>query len=143
MSARLCILALFAASVSLAAAPPQLPAGAPASWWTKVESTIRDSEYHVTWQGRAALAGFDGAWHAPNRAHGFRTYFTPEGIRVVPRRTDAPAWEWALVLLCHKCNVTGGTAGEPGEQRVDRHAAHGRDRVRVVPLRPHRGSPVA
>ncbi len=98
MSARLCILALFASSVSLAAAPPQLPAGAPSSWWTKVEAAIRDSEYHVTWQDRTALADLDGAWQAPNRAHGFRTYFTPEGIRVVPRRTDAPGWEWALAL---------------------------------------------
>ena len=123
MSARLCILALFASSVSLAAAPPQLPAGAPSSWWTKVEVAIRDSEYHVTWQDRTALADLDGAWQAPNRAHGFRTYFTPEGIRVVPRRTDAPGWEWALALAHFgrgdlRCTL-GPARLVPREERIE------------------------
>ena len=123
MSARLSFLALFASSVSLAAAPPQLPAGATASWWATVESTIRDSEYHVTWQGRTALADLDGAWHAPNRAHGFRTYFTPEGIRVVPRRTEGPAWGWALALSHFGRGDLRCTLGQarlvPREERID------------------------
>ena len=35
---------------------------------------------------------------APNRAHGFRAWFAPAGVRVVPRADDQPAWELGLAL---------------------------------------------
>jgi len=39
------------------------------------------------------------SWHAPNRAQGFRTYFTQEGIRVVPRESTSISWRWGLSLV--------------------------------------------
>jgi hypothetical protein len=75
-------------------------AGGPnANWWSQVQRRIAASEYHVSWQERTVLNGLDAAWQAPNRAHDFRTYFTPRGIRLIPRRDSAPAWEWSLRLV--------------------------------------------
>jgi hypothetical protein len=63
------------------------------------KAEIARSEYDITWQDRTALPGLAEAWQAPNRANGFRTYFTPSGIRVVPRdAADAPGWVWGLTL---------------------------------------------
>ncbi|MEE9617942.1 MAG: integrin alpha, partial [Anaerolineae bacterium] len=97
-----------------------------------MQEDIRQSEYHVTWQDQTYLAALPapsaglttGAYQAPNRAHNLRTYFTPEGIRVIPRVTadgdqrsvdgvegnaerlttnhSAPPtipWEWGLTLI--------------------------------------------
>jgi hypothetical protein len=64
---------------------------APKDWWGRVAEDIRSSEYEITWE--------DSAWQAPNRAHGFRTYFTEAGIRVVPRTSEGPSWEWGLSLI--------------------------------------------
>jgi hypothetical protein len=73
---------------------PDLPTG----WWDEVRTKIADSEYHITWQGATYLDDVGAAWQAPNRAHGFRTYFTEVGIRVVPRTEEDPSWEWGLSL---------------------------------------------
>ena len=73
-------------------APPV--AGRPAS----VQRQIAAEEYRVSWQGRTGLEEPDAAWQAPNRAHGFRTYFTGEGIRLVPRTESEPSWSWELQL---------------------------------------------
>ncbi len=62
------------------------------SWIAEVERQIADAEYEIGWQPEPA------AWHAPNRAQGFRTYFTPSGIRVIPRSAQ-PSWEWQLALV--------------------------------------------
>ena len=66
------------------------------SWFARVSQQIADAEYEVTWQTATALPDLDAAWHAPNRAHGLRTYFTEDGIRVVPRTEDVPSWTWGL-----------------------------------------------
>jgi hypothetical protein len=71
----------------------------PGGWLSRVQHDIAASEYHVTWQEATYLADVDSAWHAPNRAQGFRTYFTETGIRVVPRTRSEPGWEWGLGLL--------------------------------------------
>jgi len=77
-------------------------------WWTAVQEGIRQSEYHITWQEHTHLADMPvtstapgaGAYQAPNRAHNFRTYFTPAGVRLIPRviEGETPPWEWGLTL---------------------------------------------
>ena len=76
--------------------PGGLPQGGTSpDWWSRVQQEIADSEYEVTWQVADTLGDVEAAWHAPNRAHGFRTYFTEEGIRVFPRQLRAaPCWWW-------------------------------------------------
>jgi hypothetical protein len=74
-------------------------AASPADWWSTVQRRIAEEEYRVTRQGRTYLADIESAWHAPNRAHGFRTYFTDGGIRVIPRTEEDPSWEWGLELV--------------------------------------------
>jgi hypothetical protein len=75
-----------------------LPNGVSSDWWTTAQENIRQSEYHITWQDHTALADLSAAYQAPNRAHNLRTYFTPDGIRVIPRSAAAPDWEWGLTL---------------------------------------------
>ena len=89
-----------------AGAEMDLPAGlaslpnAGEDWWSVVQEDIRQSEYHIAWQDGTFLADLPAAYQAPNRAHELRTYFTVEGIRVVPRvfDGDTPDWEWGLSL---------------------------------------------
>jgi len=64
-----------------------------------VQQEIAREEYKVAWQTETAFPDLAAAWHAPNRAHGLRTYFTEEGIRVVPRGDDVPSWEWGLAWV--------------------------------------------
>ncbi len=75
-----------------------LPPDVPADWWSTVQQNVRQSEYHVTWQDQTNLSDVPAAYQAPNRAHNLRTYFTPAGIRVIPRAGDSATWEWALTL---------------------------------------------
>jgi hypothetical protein len=51
----------------------------------------------VTWQEHTYLPDLAAAYQAPNRAQNLRTYFTPDGIRAIPR-TGSTAWEWGLTL---------------------------------------------
>ena len=70
-----------------------------ATWSRQAEESIHDSEYEITWQEETYLDDLARGWQAPNRAHGFRTYFTESGIRVIPRASGKPAWEWGLSLI--------------------------------------------
>ena len=74
--------------------------GATGGWSSAVQKQIAESEYQITWQSTSSLQGLEASYQAPNRAHNFRTYFTGEAIRLVPRvHEDAsPAWEWTLRL---------------------------------------------
>ena len=85
------ILALVILFQSTSAAPRPSAPGASDTWWSEIERGIAEAEYQITWQVHAT------SWQAPNRAQGFRTYFTDAGIRVVPRE-QAGAWEWSLAL---------------------------------------------
>jgi hypothetical protein len=92
------LIGTLAASIAadLSAEPPP---DVPADWLSTVQRDIADSEYHVTWQDHTLLADVAAAYQAPNRAQNLRTYFTNDGIRVVPRdvgRNELPAWEWGL-----------------------------------------------
>ena len=80
-------------------------------WWAVASQQIVDSEYDVTWQTRTRLKAVDAAWHATNRAHDFRTYFTMQGIRVVPRDGSEAAWVWGLEFS----GVQRGPSIQPGE----------------------------
>src|SRR5882672_5638698 len=82
---------------------------ATSDWESLVRDEIASREYEITWQEKTALAGLSGAWQAPNRAHGLRTYFTASGIRVVPRGEAEPTWEWGLALV---------RFGRPGKEAV-------------------------
>jgi len=72
--------------------------GVPADWWLTVQEDIRRSEYDVTWQDATYPPDGAAAYQAPNRAQGIRTYFTPTGIRVIPRTGGTPSWELGLAL---------------------------------------------
>jgi hypothetical protein len=85
------------ASSPQAAADAALPAGTRSDWLAGVQADIQRSEYQITWQPLTPLADLPAAYQAPNRAQGFRTYFAPEGLRVVPR-TDAAGWQLSLRL---------------------------------------------
>jgi hypothetical protein len=84
--------------------PETLPEGTQPDWWSTIQKNIRDSEYHITWQGKTCLQDVDAAWQAPNRAHNLRTYFTPDGVRVVPRTSETPEWNWGLSLQGYGCH---------------------------------------
>jgi hypothetical protein len=60
------------------------------SWAARAAEQVAEAEYEITPEGQA--------WQAPNRAQGFRTHFSNEGIRVVPRTEEVPSWEWSLAL---------------------------------------------
>ncbi len=76
------------------------------AWVSTVEKQIADGEYQITWQPQTVLPDASPAWQAPNRAHGFRTYFTRNGVRMVPRESGSPEWVWGVRL-------TGYGAGQP------------------------------
>ena len=103
--------------------PARPPAGVEGAWWARVRSDIQASEYQVNWQGSTSLPGLAGAWHAVNRAQGFRAYFTLRGIRVVPRTKDQPAWEWSLSFVGYGRGARRCALGEarlgPRENRIE------------------------
>jgi len=98
------------------AAPPH--AGKSSDWWGQVQRDIMDGEYHITWQSQTQMEDLQAAWHAPNRAHGFRIYFTDEGIRVIPRTEPRPSWEWSLRLVGYG---RAGTWASVNEATVSTH----------------------
>ena len=74
--------------------------GAGTNWWAAAQEDIRQGEYKVTWQRSTYLEDLSDAYQAPNRAHNLRAYFTPQGVRVIPRvfEGEKPPWEWGLTL---------------------------------------------
>jgi len=96
--------------------PPALSdstANVSGGWLTQAKENIRQAEYNVTWQDRTYLEQVSAAWQAPNRAQNLRTYFTPEGIRVIRRTEQEPSWVWGLEL------VGVGGSNPPSVQRPD------------------------
>ncbi len=84
---------------------PLATSEASSSWWTAAQENIRQSEYNIT------LMEQTGTYQAPNRANNFRTYFTPEGVRVVPRHGEGQTWELGLRL--------SSLTGENGRQQLE------------------------
>src|SRR5262245_40031546 len=86
-----------AASLDTLAEQSHRPVELRSDWLHTAKAEIARSEYEVTLQP-SPFEGLAEAYQAPNRAHDFRTYFTPKGIRVIPR-TNPNGWEWDLQLL--------------------------------------------
>jgi hypothetical protein len=106
-----------------AANGPESQAGLPGGWSAAVQDSIRQQEYEASRLDGAVLPGLAGTLQAPNRAQGFRTYFTPSGIEVVPRTDAAPSWTWGLDLARYgfEGNLVEAGGVEPGatENRVE------------------------
>ncbi len=79
------------ASSARADLPPG-DAGVDQAWLSTVRQEITAAEYRVSGQ-----SGDDP--QAPNRAHGFRTYFRSGGIEVVPRIEGTDDWRFGLELV--------------------------------------------
>ena len=75
------------------------PGGTSPDWWPAVMTDIQQSEYDITWQDHTYLADVPATYQAPNRAQNLRAYFTPEGVRVIPRTEVTPTWELDLSLI--------------------------------------------
>ena len=58
-----------------------LPSGVSGDWWSSVQQNIREEEYHFS----PSSGEKNALYQAPNRAHGFRSYFNEKGVRLVPR----------------------------------------------------------
>jgi hypothetical protein len=86
---------------------------APANWMAAVETHLAHQEYFAT----------GAVLQAPNRAHDLRTYFTPRGVRVVPRVKSEHDWEWDLSLASYgtesHLQVPRSVIPSPHENRVD------------------------
>jgi hypothetical protein len=93
-----------------------IPADVEPGWLSTVQEQITLDEYNLSWQERTYLPDLDASWQAPNRAHGFRTYFAEKGIRVIPRTEEEPSWEWSLALL-HAGEATLSADGNRIEYR--------------------------
>ncbi|MCX7829777.1 MAG: hypothetical protein N2445_01770, partial [Acidobacteria bacterium] len=75
-----------------------LPKGVERNWFSEVQKNIEKEEYNITYQEGVKSLDCGSFYQAPNRAQGFRTYFTEEGIKVVSRTEEEPSWEWGLSL---------------------------------------------
>ena len=93
-----------------------------ADWWSRAGETIRDAEYALSWQEPTAFPDLQGAWQAPNRAHGLRLYFTASGLRAIARTDPTPSWELGLALHGWGRGEVALAAG-PGEPSVEGHRA--------------------
>ena len=101
LAARVCLALCVASWVHGASSAAAAPGSVNENWLAVVQQQIADEEYFVTWQERTLLDDIEAAWHAPNRAHDFRSYFTERGIRVVPRTETENPWEWGLALVSY------------------------------------------
>ena len=86
----------------------RLPAGVSGDWWTRAQAYIRRAEYQPSPVTDAAVSGQPATVQAPNRAHNFRTFFSPDGVRVMPRTATGADWTWGLSLVA---------IGTPGDLR--------------------------
>ena len=110
----------------LATAPGNPAAGAaPAGWLDSAQHDLEQREYELSWQASPVADDIEASWHAPNRSQGFRTYFTSEGIRVVPRTDSTPSWLWGLSLVGYGRGETTWVVPQanlsPSGHRIDYH----------------------
>ncbi len=64
-----------------------------------IREAIHETSYKAVWKtndGSLALAGYLGAYMAPNREQNYRIYFTQEGIHLSSRRSISPHWSFGL-----------------------------------------------
>ncbi len=120
---------------------PAEPTDPPATWWQTIQGEIERSEYTISWQEQidlpvdqiTAADMADGAYHAPNRAHNLRVYFSPQGPVVVPRlwpetAADAP-WHWGVRLATHRRGVAGRSVGAAAVEAAEHRVSYRREGV--------------
>ena len=82
----------------------------------QAQAEIRRAEYNVSEVGSGTLT-------TPNRANGLQTFFSADGVRVVPRTEADGSWELRLRLLQigRGANAEGvqAAAPEPDDNRVE------------------------
>ena len=71
------------------------------TWTLEIGEDLAASEYWITWQDQIQLGEIAEALQAPNRAQGFRAYFTADGFHMVPRTAKPSDWVWGLSLETH------------------------------------------
>ncbi len=81
-------------------------------WLSEIRRNIAASEYEISHPEN---------WQAPNRAHGFRTFFDERGIRVVSREEPEPTWEWRLSWVAYG---RGGASWPVDAAVLDAKGAH-------------------
>jgi len=80
------------------AAPLPAPLEPSADWFARARETIQQMEYEVTWQDECVIPNSPAGYHMVNREQNLRLYFYTDGIKVVPRTGDTPAWVFQLGL---------------------------------------------
>lgn len=90
----------------------------PASLTCAIERALQETHFTVVWQVGVPASGVEGAWQAPNRLHGLRTYFLPGGPRVTAR--SAAEGDWTLDLNLAEL-VRGRVARVPGAAQPETH----------------------
>ena len=88
------ILVSFTEAQVVASDDTELPPGLAAL----VPAAVNETDLEAYWQVGTPLVGLDSGWTAPNRANGLRSFFTPEGARVVPFSFGAEMLEWEFGL---------------------------------------------
>lgn len=85
---------------------PHLPAEAEATnqdLLIPIQESLAQQEYYITWQDTTYLPDLPAAYQAPNRENSLRTYFTEQGIIVIPRLLPEGAenlpWRFELRTL--------------------------------------------
>ena len=106
---------------SLQAAPALLPGD-----WNTIQTLIGQAEYQPTYHAADSTQPVGYYW-APNRAHGWRLVFTPQGLEVsaAAARAGAPAWRWGLALQGYGC-ASGSPASAQAPAALDPAPAAGR-----------------
>ncbi len=66
------------------------------NWLASVQDNIRKSEYNISRQPADPIEGAEAEYQAPNRAQGFRSYFSGKGVRLIPREKLEKSWTWGL-----------------------------------------------
>lgn len=82
-----------------AAGANELPSGVDAGWWAKTQAEIARSEYRLAFEPNPSMPGLGASWQAPNRAQGLRTYFSDDGIALVPRTGSAEEWSARIATV--------------------------------------------
>src|SRR5262245_45621529 len=114
-------------SASSPAASSASPAAgaAPAGWLDSAQHDLEQREYELSWQASPVVDDIEASWHAPNRSQGFRTYFTSQGIRVVPRTESTLSWRWGLSLVGYGRGETNWVVPQamlsPSGRQMDYH----------------------
>ena len=60
--------------------------------YDSLAKAMQAAKYEVNWVDTPRLKRLGGAYEADNPDQGFTAYFTPEGVHLIDRNSDTPAW---------------------------------------------------